>query len=167
MKAQSPKPFELTGRHVLFAMVAFFAVIIAVQAVFITVAIATHTGVVSRHTYSKGLHYGDRIAVERAQEKLGWHETLTVPKDKRSLTIYLTDQYGKPVVGLKLAGKIGRPVTMAEDRALSFSPIGKGSYKARLPDKMAGAYITDINASDSTNEGEILWRFRKRLWLKP
>jgi len=167
MMAHTQKSLQLTGRHVILGFVSFFVVVIAVEAIFITLALSTHTGVVSKQPYRKGLHYNERIAFARTQEKLGWRETLTVSKNKRTLTLALKDQYGKPVLGLKLSGKIGRPVTMTQDRILAFSSAGKGSYSARMPEKMAGAYIADLKASDATHEGKILWRFRKRLWLKP
>ncbi len=168
MMANTQKPTSVTGRHVLMMMVAFFGVIFAVQAAFITVAVYTHSGVVSKQPYRKGLKYGERIDMYDRQQKLGWQETLTTSKDNRTLTVVLIDQYKKPVLGLKLVGKIGRPVTMSQDKPLTFKSIGEGSYTTQLPyEKLEGAYIVDLQAAHPTPDAEIIWRSRKRLWLKP
>ncbi len=167
MNAPTKKPFELTGRHVLMMLVAFFTFVFGVEAIFIATAISTHTGTVSKQPYAKGLKYGERIALAERQQQLGWKETLNVSQVDHTLTLSISDPYGKPVTGLHFGAMIGRGVTDAEDHRLVFHSTGAGTYTAKIPPDLAGTYIVDIEASNMSSGGDIVWRMRKRLWLQP
>ena len=66
----------MTGRAVWWYFVAFFGVVAAVNAVMATLAIRTHSGVVTEHPYEKGLAYNQVVAAEAQQEALGWKGTI-------------------------------------------------------------------------------------------
>ena len=63
--------FRIRGWHVLVAMVLFFGVITAVNAVFISAALRTYPGEVSVTPYEDGLAYNAKLARQAAQAKLG------------------------------------------------------------------------------------------------
>lgn len=62
----------MTGKRVFWYFVAFFGFVAAVNAVMMTLAIRTHSGVVTDHAYEKGLAYNRVIEAEETQKKLGW-----------------------------------------------------------------------------------------------
>ncbi len=64
--------FRITGWHVLAGMILFFSTIIAVNAVFISLAVQSFPGEDQRRSYVQGLEYNDVIAQRRAQAALGW-----------------------------------------------------------------------------------------------
>ena len=64
----------LTGRHVLAAMLVFFAVVFAVNAAMIYAALSTYSGVVADEPYRKGLHYNERIVADERQRQRNWRE---------------------------------------------------------------------------------------------
>lgn len=66
----------LSGRSVLFALLGFFAVVVAVNGVFIVYALRTHPGLSDANAYQAGLAYNRVLADVEAQRQLGWHVAL-------------------------------------------------------------------------------------------
>jgi nitrogen fixation protein FixH len=65
-------PFTVKGWHVAAGVVAFFAIVIGVDAAFLTLAYRTHPGQVAARPYEAGLIYNAELERQRAQEALGW-----------------------------------------------------------------------------------------------
>ncbi|MCB1512065.1 MAG: FixH family protein, partial [Hyphomicrobiaceae bacterium] len=105
----------LRGIHVLAIFLGFFGVVFAVNGVFLYQALSTHTGVVSRQPYRKGLEYNSRIADAERQQKLGWRDDLSYRREAGMLVVKITDKGGSPVTGLYVSGIIGRPSTAQQD----------------------------------------------------
>ena len=59
-------------RWIPWAFVAFFGVVLAVNAVMIWVAFVTWPGLETTSAYQKGLAYNRTLAASQAQEALGW-----------------------------------------------------------------------------------------------
>jgi nitrogen fixation protein FixH len=158
----------ITGRHVLLAMIAFFGIVFAVNGVFLYTALSTHTGVVANEPYRKGLAYNERIEADIRQQALGWQADIAVPEKAGDVSVKLIDREGRPLTGLGLSGRIGRPSTGDMDRPLSFKDSGGGTYVAALDALQEGAWVIDLQASELKSSGEdVVWRMRKRLWQKP
>lgn len=160
--ASQPKPW--TGRRVVLGFALFFLILIGVQAAFIAIAISTHTGLVSKQPYRKGLNYGERIAQSEKQKKLGWSEEVTLSETSDRLTLRIRDKQSAPVRNLVLTGVLSRPVHKNEDLTLKFREDGNGEYVADLGGAKAGAFIFDVSAQQSN---DVVWRARRRLWIKP
>lgn len=160
-----PAPRRLTGRTVLLILLAFFGVVGAVNFYFVSVALKTHTGVVSNEPYRKGLAYNDRIAADEQQHALGWTaEAAMTPAGL--VSIVMADKDGKPVSGLTVTAVVGRPATAAEDRALTLKEASPGRYETSSTAFAAGSYVVDARAM-SADAKVPLFRLRKRLWLNP
>lgn len=167
MTTRADSGFELNGRHVLAAFLGFFAVIFAVNGVFLYSALSTHTGVVAQEPYRKGLEYNQRIAADERQSQLGWKETTAVARDGR-LVVEIADGQGKPVAGLKIVGTLGRPSTERFDHKLAFTEPAPGRYEASAGALEAGGYLLYAEAFDSPRaDAQPIYRTRQRLWLKP
>src|SRR5690606_26303783 len=110
--------FELNGWHVLAGVVGFFAVIIAVDLVFVIQAVRTYPGEVSVTPYEDGLAYNKRIAQLEAQEQLGW--TAGVAAEPGAVLVKLRDEQGRPLTGLTVTGKLKRPATEVGAKSLTF-----------------------------------------------
>lgn len=158
----------ITGRHVLFAMIGFFAIVFAVNGVFLYSALSTHTGVVSNEPYRKGLAYNERIEADAVQQERNWYVDLTIPDAAGDVRLALADAQGRPVAGLGLSGRLGRPSTGDLDQQLAFKEAAAGTYVAPISALQSGTWVIDVQASElKTNGEEIVWRMRKRLWQKP
>ena len=160
----------IEGRHVLIAMVAFFGTVFAVNGVLLYQALKTHSGLVAQEPYSKGLHYNDRIAASDQQAALGWSSDLVVPGSGR-VELSLTDSGGRPVAGLAVKGRLGRPSSDRSDIHLAFVEQQPGHYLAAAGAVAPGAWQIDIEAlgpaAPQRGTAEPIYRERRRLWLKP
>lgn len=157
--------FRLTGRHVLFALIAFFVAVGAVNFYFIRVALQTHSGALGPHAYSDGLKYNENIAAAERQSKLGWQDALAVSADGKSIIVTLTDRDGKGLDGLKATLVVERPATDREDSKLELAAQGSGRYGTALPQGAYGNYIASLDVVDLKTPGEIVYRARRRLWV--
>ena len=160
---------EITGRHVLIGLIIFFGVILAANGVFLYTAISTYTGVVSNEPYRKGLAYNERIAADAEQKARGWAGAFALFAQGDGLTLKLANGAGNPIGGLKIDGRLGRPATEAEDRALAFKESQPGVYLAQFEKLVEGTWQLDVAAKELTAAGDkIVWRARKRLrWPRP
>lgn len=126
------KPFILTGWHVLGVLVAMFGVMIAVNVLFVVMALKTFSGE-SDHAYVNGLKFNETIAANARQAEAGWAMRLDLNRDARdgaALVAVLTDRDGEPVKGAAMTGMIGRPTTDAQDVALRFIETAPGRYES-------------------------------------
>ena len=110
--------------------VLFFVVIGVVNAVMVTLAIRTHTGMVTEHPYEKGLAYNEVVAAEAAQKKLGWKGEINVSKD--TLYFNLRDANGKPLKVENASAHFSRPTQAGMDVDV---PLTNGQAQMDLPVK--------------------------------
>lgn len=103
----------LRTRIIPWYFVMFFVVIAAVNAVMVTLAVRTHSGVVTDHPYEKGLAYNKVIAAEEAQEKLGWKGTLTLKGDR--IEFSLKSKNGNEITPPQATAYFTRPTSQGHD----------------------------------------------------
>ena len=121
--------FRISGRHVLLAIIAFFGVIIAVNAYFLVAAYRTFPGQVSETPYEDGVGFNRTVAQRRAQAELGWSATATTTA--QGVEVDLRDRAGQPLQGLKVEGVLRRPATQAGQISLKFTEASPGRYVAK------------------------------------
>ena len=165
MSAEAMFPKGLSGRHVLIGLVAFFAVVLAVNGVFLYMALSTYTGVVSTEPYRKGLHYNDRIAAEEAQKRLGWRVDVADIDPSGAIRVNVTDATGAALRGLVVAARIGRPSTSSYDSKATLVESAPGVYTGSVPRLDTGSWQLDVEMKAALSDDN--YRLRRRLWLKP
>ncbi|MEO1282805.1 MAG: FixH family protein [Pseudomonadota bacterium] len=160
--------FQLTGRHVLFAMLGFFGVIFAVNGVFLYQAIGSYTGLVADEPYRKGLNYNDRILEAAVQHTLGWKHKLTVSKDGL-VQIALADRDGTPVSELEVNVAISRPSTARGEVNLTLKSKEPGLYEGAAGQLPLGNLVSAIEVKRLARDGQMVttYRAKERIWLKP
>jgi len=160
---------KLSGRHVLGAMLAFFAVIVTADAIMIYQAVSTFGGVDNANAYRDGLAYNNRIARETRQAGLGWKETVELRSDPERIRVELTDTAGAPVGGVKVAVMLGRAVTNAVDAVVPLAEVSPGVFEAPVANvQEPGAWVATVRAFQvGTAETEPLFETRRRLWVAP
>ncbi|MDP1619318.1 FixH family protein [Phenylobacterium sp.] len=139
----SPDGFRIRGWHVLVALCAFFAVIIAVNAVFLTAALRTFPGEVSITPYEDGLAFNRQLAQQARQAELGWRAAARA--EAGAVVVEIADAEGRPVEGLRVQGRLQRPATETGARDLRLSEQAPGLYRASL-DSVMGAWDLTIQA---------------------
>jgi nitrogen fixation protein FixH len=139
--------FRITGWHVLAGFLAFFALVIAVDAVMITLAYRTHPGAVSVTPYEDGIAYNQALAQKRAQARMGWSLTAGLGASGR-LEVTARAAAGAPVRGLAVTALLQRPATEEGRFALRLVETRPGLYVAVDPHPH-GAWDVEIDARDA------------------
>lgn len=152
--------FRITGWHVLIGVVTFFAIVIAVDVLFITMAFRTFSGEVASNPYEAGLAYNRTLAEERAQTALGWSVTLARP-DNATVELAIHDREGRPVSGLVGQAVLDRPATEAARRTVDIRGVGPGLYRLTVPDP-SGAW--DIRATLKRADGQQFKVEQRLVW---
>lgn len=156
----------VTGRHVLFGMVAFFTVVLAANGVFVFLALNTWTGLSAENPYQRGIDYNEILDAAARQRALGWTGALSfaLTRDGRGrLSLVVTDRQGTPVGNLAVKADIRRPTTADFDQAVTLTPSGAGAYEAELELPLRGQW--DVHAVGEALDGR-RFEIEDRIWLK-
>jgi nitrogen fixation protein FixH len=146
--------FRLTGPHVLAVALAFLLAVVAVNAVFVTLAVRTFPGETAPKSYVQGLRHNEVLSGRARQDALGWRaaiEKVERGQDGVRILISFTAAAGAPLSGLDVAGELVRPASDVGARAFAFAPRGNGRYEARI-DAPAGAWDLQVRASRREDE---------------
>jgi nitrogen fixation protein FixH len=110
MTANTQKPREFTGKHMLAVMLGGFGIIITVNFGMAYMAVSTFPGVEARSTYVASQTFEVNRA---AQDALGWD--VVADLDDGLLTLRITDQNGQPVRPVVQKAIFGRATHTGED----------------------------------------------------
>jgi nitrogen fixation protein FixH len=160
----SASTFRLDGRHVLGALLVFFAAVIAINVAFTIAAVRTFPGEDERRSYTQGLRYNDLLAERRAQAALGWRvrSYLAPAESGARIVVVLHDGKGLPLEGAAIDGVLRWPPAQSGDRTLAFKPLGEGRYGAEVGAITTGRWTLRARAHDGAGraldfEAELTW----------
>jgi nitrogen fixation protein FixH len=158
-------PFRLSGRMVLACFVGFFAVVAGANAVMMTVAIRTMSGVEVKSAYKTSQRFNGEIARMQAQTERGWQAQAQIVRDGDDARVELDmrDNARNPLTGLEIEARLLHPAARHEDRGAMMSEKAPGLYVAPLKSVHAGAWTLVIEAK---RDGEPLYTSRSRILLK-
>jgi nitrogen fixation protein FixH len=156
----------LRGRHVLMAVLGFFAAVFTANGVMIYSALSTYSGLVANEPYRKGLAYNERIAADERQARLGWTDTVEIGRDGR-IALLVSSGDGRPVSGLKIEAVLGRPSTNRHDIKLTFGEAAPGRYEAQTAPLGEGSWLIAAEARVDARAEDPIYRSRRRVWLTP
>ncbi len=156
---------RLTGKHIGLFLLAFFAVIAAVNVAFMYFALSTRPGEEKGASYEIGLRYNNILDEQRTQDALKWrHETGVIQGGR--LRIAITNDAGTPVAGLAVTGTFGRPASDNADRTLTFKEVDAGLYEAGLGEIALGSWVLLFSAEKKRpGDPPAVYRVKERLWL--
>lgn len=129
---------RLTGKHVLFSLLGFFALVIGMNAVMATIAIRSFDGRVEPNAYRDGLAFNKRIGAARQAAELGWDMTAAIAAERITLT--LLGPGGIALSGADVEGMLWRPTAKGMDQRLAFHSIGNGVYEADMQSGLSGRW---------------------------
>jgi nitrogen fixation protein FixH len=153
----------LTGRTVLVAILAFFAVVIGVNGVMIALAIGTMPGLETDKPYQAGVAYNAEIAQAHAQAARHWTVTAHVSRSadgRATVSVEARDAGGAPVAGLAVAARLLRPADQRGDHAVALRERAPGTYQGEADGVAPGAFDIEIDAASAA---ERLFRSRNRI----
>lgn len=151
-------PFTVKGWHVAAGVVAFFAVVIGVDAAFLTLAYRTHPGQVAPRPYEAGLIYNAELERLRVQEAIGWRAALEARPE--GVIVLLRDRDGQPLRGLKVTATLLRPATEEGRSELNLTETAPGQYVGTLAG-LSGVFDARV---DATGGGHSFVAERRLTW---
>ncbi|ANT54347.1 MULTISPECIES: FixH family protein [Mesorhizobium] len=143
MSANTQKSREFTGRHMLFTILAFFGVVIAVNLIMATLANTSWTGLVVENSYVASQEFNKKAEEGRAQASLGWKSRLTIAGGE--IRYSLADAAGKPVAlhGVKVIFR--HPAYEKGDESITLALASGQEYAARHTLRN-GVWIIEVDA---------------------
>ncbi len=155
----------LTGRHVLFCVIGFFAIILAANVWFITESVRTFRGEDEQKPYLQGVEFNRTLARRAAQRRLGWHATIAAERlagDRVRITVAIADPSGAPQSGEILSGELRHPMDEHRDHRLRLTETAAGRYQTEVSGVGTGAWDVMVTAES----GPIPFEAGRRLWLR-
>lgn len=128
------RPREVTGRTVLFCIVAFFGVVALVNAIMIRAAVSTFGGLETESSYKAGLAFAREIAASEAQNQRGWKITARlsgIAEGRMQFDLTALDAGGLPLVGYEARARLSHPTDRRHDREIDLVPSGAGRFKGQ------------------------------------
>lgn len=141
---------RLTGRHVLIGMLAFFGVVIGVNAFMMWQAYRSYDGMQEEDAYRTGRDYNTVLEAARMQESRGWRVAVEhAPADNGEIAVSasFSDSAGRALTGLAVEAHWFSPVESGEDRRLRLDGQGDGVYRGELELPRAGNWELRILAA--------------------
>lgn len=159
------RPFELSGRAVLFGMIGFFIVVAGVNGVMMVSAIRTMPGADVKSAYETSQRFNSEIARMQAQAARGWLAQTEIVRAGADtvVSLALKDKAGTAVTGLAVEAKLQHPATRQQDRDVTLTETAPGQYSATVPALHAGAWTLVVEA---THGGDAVFSSRSRIMLK-
>ena len=159
------RPRELTGRTVLFSLVAFFAVVAGVNAIMMTFAVTTFGGVETKSSNQAGVQFAREEAAAEAQRARHWQVTAALrPKANGSTEVELSarDAAGQPLSGLEPKVSLTHPTNRRLDRPVPMRAAGNGRFQGAV-ESQPGQWDLLIELA---RDGERMFRSRERVILR-
>lgn len=125
------------------------AVVVIVNAVMITFAIRSWTGLVVEKPYERGVAYNRVLEAQHRQDALGWHVTVKAGGEadgQGRIRLIATGPDGKPLEGLSLTAVLVRPIDLLPDVPVAFRVTGPGAYAAEARPSKPGQWDLKIEA---------------------
>jgi nitrogen fixation protein FixH len=163
--AGSPDRGGVTGRTVLVSLLAFFAVVIGVNVVMMTLAISTMPGIEVESPYLAGIKYNSEITAARAQADRGWRMASHIVRDadgRAVVTVEARDRSGAPLAGLAMSVRLARPTDARADHAVTLTERSGGTYFGEAADVIAGIWDFELEVDRGA---ERMFRSKNRISL--
>jgi nitrogen fixation protein FixH len=155
---------EVTGRMVLFGLVAFFGIVTAVNAVMIAAAVTTFGGVETESSYKAGLAFAREMIASREQAARSWQVSVRLANasdTSNSVELRVRDAQGRPQAGLSAIVRLHHPTDRRADRIASVSETQAGLFRGTVSAD-PGQWDVVIELS---RDGERVFRSRSRVTL--
>jgi nitrogen fixation protein FixH len=156
---------EITGRMVLACFVAFFAVVVGVNAIMVTAAVSTFGGVETVNAYQAGLAFAREEEAAQAQEARHWRVSAKLRPGSNGATVVEIvgrDRSDRPLAGLAASVALTHPTDRRLDHAVDMQPATPGSFQGTV-ETAPGQWNLVI---ELTRGGERLFRSRERIVLR-
>ena len=151
-------PYVVKGWHVGAGVVAFFAIVISVDAGFLVAAYRSHPGQVAPRPYEAGLIYNAELERQRTQAALGWRAGAAARP--AGLEVMMQGPDGRPLSGLRVSAILQRPATEQGRTDLVLRESAPGVYAA----DHALSGVWDVRVQTADDAGRTFIAERRLSW---
>jgi nitrogen fixation protein FixH len=147
---RAPRP--ITGRAVLYGLLAFFGVVFAVNGALIYFAVGSWSGLSTERPFEAGRDHDRTLAQAEAQAALGWRSAVDlVPGTAggQAVEVTLNGRNGAPLGGLEVELALRRPARGDLDQRLSLNETAAGRYRGTVVLPLPGRWYADIRVRDA------------------
>ncbi|AWN39577.1 FixH family protein [Methylobacterium durans] len=164
--SRSASGFRLTGGKVLAIFIAFFGTIASADALLVTSAFRTWSGLEVASPYQASQRYNEELRLARRQGERGWHlESRTEREGSDGLVVAVTlrDRHGQPLGDRRLRARLERPTDKRGDLTIALAETTPGDYVAHLDAVSAGQWdlVVDVLSADGDD-----YRRKSRIVLR-
>jgi nitrogen fixation protein FixH len=148
----SPSKKPLTGRTVLFCLLAFFGVVIGVNLVMMKLAMDTLSGTEVDSAYRASLAFNSDVAAARAQESRGWQVNAHIERKADGVAVVAVEARngnGAPLSGIGFTARLARPTDKRADRIVALAERGSGTFRGATSGVEPGQWDLVIEAEGS------------------
>lgn len=143
---------QITGRHVLIGLIAFFGIVIGVNIIFVSSAVRSFPGEAVEKSYVQGINYNKTLEKREQQKALGWTAQIgeqLSDSNVRQLIVVVQNKDAAPVSGLTMTGRLSEHSDDHQQLDLVFTETTTGEYAAELPVELFGRWTTKVAATRS------------------
>lgn len=133
-----------SDRLIPWMVVAFFAVFISVDAIMVTLAVRSQTGLVTEQAYEKGLQYNQTLAAAETQQQWGWSSQIKIVDG--SVIVTLRNSAGEYLRQALVKAEIIRPIQSGHDFTVMLNELPDGRYAAPVKFPLPGEWKIRIFA---------------------
>ena len=154
------------GYHILFALIAFFAVIFSVDGFFIVKAVTTFRGEDEQMPYLQGIAYNDTLDRRILQARLGWTARIAATRAGRDgvrIELLLLDRAGKPAPNVNIVAELKHPSDAEKDRRIELHRTANGQYAGAANSIDTGVWDLVVTAQDAPATP---FEASRRIWLR-
>lgn len=123
---------RFTGYHATVILIAFFAIVIAVNVLMTTLAIGTFGGALVDNSYVASQKFNGWLKEARAEKKLGWLISPPERDGDQFLSLTISDSSGADLQGAKVEMRAEHPLGQAPARRVEFHAISRGLYRSAV-----------------------------------
>ena len=156
----------LTGKRVFIWFAGFFMIIFLANAVMISLAFNSWTGVEIESTYNFSQQYQNVLDDAKRQESLGWRISVEAERDgngRTRVSVAAMDREGANLDGYEVVAIFERPTQSAEDLQVVLAATGSGTYDGVINNVGYGQWDIVI---DIMSENARVFRSRNRVYLE-
>lgn len=139
-----PTALASRSRYIPWLFVAGFAVVIAVNAIMITFAVGSFSGLYTPKPRDRGLRYNTVIAAQQGQDALGWRVDTAWQAAVGRLEIAVSDASGQALKGARVSAELVRPVEKRAPIGIALEDLGDGRFGGRADLPARGNWDLDV-----------------------
>lgn len=132
------------SRYIPWLFVGGFAVVIAVNAIMMTFAVSSFSGLYTPKPRDRGLHYNEIVAEKQSRDTLGWRIETMWRQETSRLEVRLFDLAGQPLTGAHVSAELVRPVEKRPPLDVALGDLGEGRFAGHVDLPLRGNWDLDI-----------------------